>query len=240
MMKLENKVAIVTGSGRGIGKETAVLLAKEGCSVVITARTHEEINETAKEIIKNGGVAFAVKADMCNSKDVRSLVKKTISKLGTIDILVNNAGILIKKPLIETSEKEWDSLIDTNLKGAFLCTKEVLPFMTKQKSGTIVNISSGAGRRGVAGLAAYCASKFGVIGLTESVAKEAVKDNVRVYAICPGLVATQMQVDLIGAAAYKISKMLMIQPSKIAGKVLELCLPDCKIPTGSSVEIYNI
>ena len=237
-MQLENQVAIVTGSSRGIGKAIALALAKEGCNIVITSRTPNEIKETAKEIRELGVDTLEVKADVGNSNDVKNLVGKTVKNFGRVDILVNNAGILIKKPLVKMTEKEWDTLISINLKGAFLFSKEVLPYMTKQGNGVIVNISSGAGKHGYATLSAYCGSKFGLIGLTESLAQEVKKSHIKVYAVCPGMVATKMQYDIIGAATYKLTKGLMIKPEKIAKKVLELCLSNCKVPTGSSIEIY--
>ena len=237
-MKLENKVAIITGSSKGIGKATAIALARERCNVVINGRKLNEINQTAKEIKELGVEVLAVKADVKNSKDVKNLVKKTIKKFGRIDILVNNAGIVVIKPLIETSEKEWDDVVDINLKGAYLCSKEVLPHMIKQRNGVIVNISSGAGKYGFANLAAYCSSKFGLVGLTESLAKEVTKHGIRVYAICPGKVSTDMQVQFVGTERYKYEKYFMIRPEKIANKALELSFPDCRVPSGRSIEIY--
>jgi len=151
---------------------------------------------------------------------------------------VNNAGIVVIKPLIKTSEKEWDDIIAINLKGPYLCSKEVLPYMIKQGNGVIVNISSGAGKFGFPNLAAYCSSKFGLVGLTESLAKEVTKHGIKVYVICPGKVSTDMQVQFVGTERYKYEKYFMIKPEKIANKVLELSLPDCRVPSGNSIEIY--
>ena len=237
-IRLENKVAIITGSGKGIGKAIAIALAREGCNIAINGRKLNEINQTAKEAKELGVETFAVKTDVRNSKDVKGLVKKTIEKFGKIDILVNNAGIVVIKPLMETTEKEWDDVIDVNLKGAYLCSKEVLPYMIKQEDGVIVNISSGAGKYGFPNLTAYCSSKFALVGLTESLAKEVTKQGIRVYVICPGKVSTDMQVQFVGTERYKYEKYLMIRPEKIANKVLELCLPNCRVPSGNSIEIY--
>ena len=164
-MKQEHKkTAIITGSGRGIGKETAVILAKKAVNVVVTSRTQSEINSTVEEIIKligNSNV-LGIKCDVSISSQVDSVIKSTIEKFGssTIDILVNNAGVAFNKKLIDTSEEEWDQTINSNLKGAFLFTKAVLPYMISNGSGVILNVNSGAGKAGFSNLSAYCASKL--------------------------------------------------------------------------------
>jgi 3-oxoacyl-[acyl-carrier protein] reductase len=236
-MQLKNKIAIVTGGGRGIGRAIALALAKEGCNIVLAARTKKELKQTATELRSYNVEALPVVADIRFSKNVKNLVKQAIRKFEKIDILINNAGILIAKPIHKTTEREWDATLDTNLKGSYLCIKEVLPYMIEQGEGVIINISSGAGRHGFANLAAYCASKFGQIGLTESVAAEVERHNIRVYAVLPGAVATRMQEQYVGPA-FKLTKHLMLKPEDVAKKVVELCLPDCDIPTGSSIEIY--
>lgn len=235
-MRLSGKTAIVTGSGRGIGKATAIALAKEGCNVVVCSRTAREIENTANEIKKLGSKAISVRADVSNSGDVRNLIKKTIDEFGSIGILVNNAGVAVYKPLIDTTEKEYDYVMNVNTKGVFLCTKEVLPHMIKQKSGVIVNISSALGKHGSKDFSAYSASKFGVIGLTESVAAE-LPSGIKVYAVCPGGVATDMVKQIIGRAKFMAARYLIMKPERIAEKVLELCMPDCMLESGSSVEI---
>jgi 3-oxoacyl-[acyl-carrier protein] reductase len=164
-MKQEaKKTAIITGSGRGIGKEAAIILAKKSVNVVVCSRTQSEINSTVEEIIKLTGNSnvLGIKCDVSIPSEVNSLVKSTIEKFGsnTIDILVNNAGIAFNKKLIDTSEEEWDQTINSNLKGAFLFTKAVLPYMISKKSGVIVNVNSGAGTTGISNLSAYCASKL--------------------------------------------------------------------------------
>lgn len=234
-MKLLNKLAIVTGSGRGIGKAIALILAKEGCNVVITARTEKEIEQTKKEVIEIGRKAITVKCDVRLKNDIENLIKKTIAEFGKVDILINNAGVAFSKPLIETTEKEWDATIDTNLKGIFLCCKEVLPIMIRQRYGIIINISSCAGKEGYAGLAAYCASKFGVIGLTESLAEE-FPAWIKVYAVCPGAVDTKMQAEISGKS-YLTARRFMLKPEDVAKKVLQLCLPDCEVKSGSSIDV---
>lgn len=235
-MRLKDKVAIVTGGGRGIGRAIAMDLAKEGCNIVIAARTLAEIQKTAKDVKKYGVETLAIRTDLEKYSDIRNLVKKTLERFDRIDFLINNAGVLVSKSLLETKEEEWDYVLDINLKAMFLASKEVLPTMIKQKSGVIVNISSGAGKYGYANMSAYCASKFGVIGLTESLAKEVNMWGIRVYAVCPGAVNTRMQDDSEPASI--AAKLLMLQPEDISKNVLELCLPDCKNKTGSSVEVY--
>jgi NAD(P)-dependent dehydrogenase (short-subunit alcohol dehydrogenase family) len=234
-MKVENKVAIVTGGSRGIGKAIAIALAEKGYNVVICSRNINELNK-AKEEIENFNVkVLAIKCDVRNYKEVKNLVNKTMEEFGRIDILINNAGIALKKSVIDTSEEEWDNVIDTNLKAPFLLTKEVLPIMVKQKSGCIVNISSGAGKSGFAEFSAYCASKFGLIGFTESLAKEVKNNGIRVYAICPGPVATKMQEEIVGKM-YPFIKPFIQKPEDVAKFVIDAI--EGKYESGSVIDTY--
>ena len=228
---MEYKTAIVTGSGRGIGKETAILLSKMGLNVVICSRTQEEIDSTVKEIkeivksTKHGnGITNAkedsilgIKCDVSQASEIDYVVKSTIENFRRIDILVNNAGIVYIKKLIDTSEKEWDKTMDINLKGAFLFSKAVLPFMIKNGDGVIINVSSGAGKTGFPDISAYCASKFGMIGLTESLAWEVGK----VMAICPGEVDTKMQHD-VDLDYYTKNKDKMLKPNQVAERIIDM------------------
>jgi NAD(P)-dependent dehydrogenase (short-subunit alcohol dehydrogenase family) len=233
-MILLNKVAVVTGGGRGIGREIALALAREGADIAVAARKDREISVVAAEIEKLGRRSLAVPMDVRSSRDVKNLFRRTEAVLGSIDILVNDAGIAFRKTLAETSNREWGMIIDTNLRGTFLCCREVLPVMTKGGGGVIVNISSGAGKSGIPELSAYCASKFGVIGLTESLAYEVAKNGIRVYAVCPGGVDTGMYRSL-----YPEDASPLLRPEHVAARVLELCLPECRIRSGSSVEVYE-
>jgi len=238
---LINKTAIVTGSGRGIGRETAILLCKRGLNVVICSRTRTEIDSTVEEIkqITKTGVddrVIGIRCDVSNSFEVDHLVKSTIERFKSIDILVNNAGIVYVKKLIDTSEDEWDKSIGINLKGSFLCTRAVLPFMTKNRSGIIINVSSGAGKTGFSDISAYCASKFGMIGLTESLAWEVANHNIRVMAICPGEVDTKMQQN-VDQDYYKKNKHNMLQPITVAEKITEMIFKERQYHNGQSVEI---
>jgi len=153
MRKLTNETAIVTGSGRGIGKETAIRLSEMGLNIVVCSRTLREINSTVEEIKETitanaDDRILGLRCDVSKSTEVDYLIKSTIRKFKSIDVLVNNAGIVYVKKLIDTSEEEWDETININLKGAFLCTKAVLPLMTKKRFGVIINVSSGAGETG--------------------------------------------------------------------------------------------
>jgi 3-oxoacyl-[acyl-carrier protein] reductase len=233
--KEKNKVAIVTGGSRGIGKAVAIALAKKGYNVVICSRNKDELNKAKEELEKFNVKVLAIKCDVRHYKQVKNLVKKTIKEFGRIDILINNAGIALKKNVVDMSEEEWDNVIDTNLKGPFLFTKEVLPFMIRQKSGCIVNISSGAGKTGFAEFSAYCASKFGLIGFTESLAKEVKNFGIRVYAICPGPVATKMQEEIVGKM-YPLIKPFIQKPEDVAKFVIEAI--EGKYETGSIIDTY--
>lgn len=234
---MTKKVAIVTGASRGIGKATAQALAKDGMDVVICSRNENEIRKSAVEIQDSTGIfVVPVQADVRIHADVDRLVQLTMNEFGKIDVLVNNAGIAVVKPLINTTDHEFDRIIDTNLKGVFYCCKAVLPHMIAQKSGHIINISSGAGKSGLAHLSAYCASKFGVIGLTESLAAEVLRYGVKVFAVCPGAVATQMQRQFMSNEEFENQKMQMIQPETVAQKILQLIKG--RFRSGMSVDVY--
>jgi 3-oxoacyl-[acyl-carrier protein] reductase len=185
------------------------------------------------------------------SSQVDSLIRSTIDKFGSggddvdnnnsgdgsngIDILVNNAGVAFNRKLIDTTEQEWDQTINTNLKGTFLCMKAVIPYMIRNRSGVIINVSSGAGKAGFENLSAYCASKFGIMGLTESAALELVDYNIRVMTICPGEVDTKMWQDF-DSDYYKLNKNKMLKPQHVAKKIVEMIFDDRHYKNGQSVE----
>jgi 3-oxoacyl-[acyl-carrier protein] reductase len=191
-MLVQGKVALVTGASRGIGRAVAIKLAAEGASVVVSATTEAGAQKTADEILSAGGKALAVKVDVTVADEVASLVTKTVEAFGRLDILVNNAGITRDGLLMRMKEADWQEVIDTNLRGTFLCTREVSKIMTKARSGRIINISSVVGQMGNPGQANYCASKAGIDGLTKSVARELARRNVTVNSIAPGFIETDM------------------------------------------------
>lgn len=189
-MNLKGKVAIVTGSRRGIGKAIAIEMAREGADVVISDVSLEECNDVCKEIKNLGRRSLAVKCDVSKRKDVENLFKQAKKKFGTVDILVNNAGIYRTIPLTKMTEKDWDLVIDVNLKSVFLCTQSFVKQLGKKK-GSVVSIASIAGEVGFANSSAYCASKAGIITLTKELAME-LSPNIRVNAVGPGPIRTPM------------------------------------------------
>jgi len=190
-VKLTGKVAIVTGSTRGIGKAIAMSFASDGAAVVVTARHIEQANQVVDEIKNQGGTAIAIKADVANRADVHNLVKSTLENFKAIHILVNNAGITRHVPLLEMTEEDWDVVLDVDLKGVFNCTQAVLGHMMEQRYGKIINISSVAGV-GFPGSANYGAAKAGVIQLTKVTAVEAGPYGINVNSIAPGLIITDI------------------------------------------------
>ena len=192
-MVLENKVSMITGAGRGIGKEIALLFAQEGSDLAICDVKEEILSSTKKEIEeKTGRKVFTGKVDVTNAAEVEDFVKKTLDNFGSLDILVNNAGITKDNLVMRMSEGEWDAVLGVNLKGAFNCIKAVTRPMMKARYGKIVNMASIIGVMGNAGQANYAASKGGLIALTKAVAKELGSRNINVNAIAPGFIQTDM------------------------------------------------
>ena len=192
-MNLNNKVALITGGSRGIGKEIALELAENGVNIVISyVNNMEKATAVIDEIISYGVKAMAVCADVSVEEDVLHMIKTVEEEFGTIDILVNNAGITKDNLIIRMKEEDWDSVMDVNLKGTFLCTKAVSRIMMKKRYGKIINITSVVGIMGNAGQSNYSASKAGVIGFTKSMAKELASRGIRVNAIAPGFIETDM------------------------------------------------
>jgi 3-oxoacyl-[acyl-carrier protein] reductase len=188
---LEGRVALVTGGGRGIGRAVAQQLARLGASVAICGRDSKVLESSAKALAATGSRIFWQVADITQAKDVSMFIEKAEAALGRISILVNNAGVGVFGPAHEKSESEWDVVLDTNLKGAFLVSRAVVPSMIRQGFGDIINISSLAGRNTFAGGGLYCASKWGLQGLTACMAEDLREFGVRVSVICPGSVATK-------------------------------------------------
>ena len=200
-MRLKDKVAIITGAGSGIGKASALAFAREGAKVVVADWGEATGQETVELIKKQKGKAIFVKVDVSSSSDVENLVKQCLAAYGQVDILFNNAGIVKMGALHETSEQDWDQVINVNLKGVFLCSKAVIPQMLKQGQGKIVNTASIAGLVGFDQLAPYCASKGGIIALTREMAIEYAPKKINVNCIAPGVIKTAMTKDMLNDPA---------------------------------------
>lgn len=196
MNDLKNKNALITGAGKGIGKAIALALAKEGVNVVLVSRTADDIEKLATKIRSLRVKALAITADVSDITSIDQAVAKALEEFGTIDILINNAGIAAFGKFLELEPTEWERIIKVNLMGTYYATRAVLPNMIERQTGDIINISSTAGQRGNALTSAYSASKFAVLGLTESLMQEVRKHNIRVTALTPSTVATEMAKDL--------------------------------------------
>lgn len=191
-MRLENKVALITGGTSGIGEATALLFAKEGAKVAITGRDEKRGQAVVKRITNDGGEAIFVRSDVRKAEDCRYAVEKTLGALNGLDILFNNAGVFYPHTIVDCTEEEWDLQVDINLKGTFLMSKAALPHMIEQRCGVIINNSSGWGIAGGDAAVAYCASKGGVVLLTKAMAIDHGRQGIRVNCICPGDVDTPM------------------------------------------------
>ncbi|MFV8345023.1 3-ketoacyl-ACP reductase [Flavobacterium sp. ZB4P13] len=196
MTDLKNKNALITGAGKGIGKAIALALAKEGVNIILVARTQDEIDSVAAKVRSLRVKALAITADVADINSVNAAVAKALAEFGTIDILINNAGIAAFGKFLELEPTDWERIIQVNLMGTYYVTRAVLPNMIERQTGDIINISSTAGLSGNALTSAYSASKFAVLGLTESLMQEVRKHNIRVTALTPSTVATDMAKDL--------------------------------------------
>jgi NAD(P)-dependent dehydrogenase (short-subunit alcohol dehydrogenase family) len=241
--ELRGKVAIVTGGTSGIGRDTAVLFAKAGAKVVVAGRREAEGKETIDLIRGVGGDGLFVKTDVSRAADVQALVQKTVEKFGRLDIAFNNAGIEGSwSPIVEQSEEDWDSTIDINLKGVWLCLKYEIQQMLKQGSGgAIVNTASVSGFIGAAGAATYSASKHGVMALTKSAALETARSGIRVNVVCPGIIETPMGERLWGAPEARKFGLSFHpigrfgEPGEIANAVVWMCSDGASFMTGQSL-----
>jgi len=214
-MSLKDKVAIITGGGRGIGREIALTFAREGANVVIADINPQTLAKTEQEIAAEGVGVLSVSVDVVDSRQVEQMVNKTLDKFKKIDILINNAGITRDALLIRMKEEDWDKVLAVNLKGTFNCTRFVSRVMIKQRSGKILNIASIIGLIGNPGQANYAASKAGIIGLTKSAAKELAGRGINVNAVAPGFIQTEMT-DVLGEGVK--AKMLEAIPLKKFGQ----------------------
>jgi 3-oxoacyl-[acyl-carrier protein] reductase len=215
MTDISGKVAVITGSGRGIGRAIAVELSQKGARVVVTARNVSELEETARL----AGSATIIPADVRKKDDVHRLLGQAASQLGPIDILVNAAGIGVAGPVLDFSDSDYNDVLDTNLKSIFFASRCVLPSMIERRTGHIVNIASIAGKVGSANLAVYCASKFGVVGFTQALAEEVRQYGIRVSLICPGSTDTSF---LGSSSKSSKSRDKMLSPADVAHAVMSI------------------
>lgn len=241
-MQLTGKTAIVTGSSRGIGRAAALTLAEAGADVaVIYAGNTAAAEETVRLIEEKGRKGLAIQCDVADEAAVTAMVKDVKKELGRIDILVNNAGITRDGLLMIMKEDDWQAVLDTNLTGAFHCTKAVTRLMMKQRSGSIINITSVVGETGNAGQANYAAAKAGLIGFTKSVAKELASRNIRCNAIAPGCIETDMTAvlgeDTVDAMIKTIPMGRVAQPEEVAKAVLFLASDDASYITGQTLNV---
>jgi len=224
MENLKNKKAIITGGGRGLGKATAIAFAKEGIDIAITGRNEAVLKETVSELEAFGINAMYSVFDVSNYEDVKSGIKSIVDSLGSVDILVNNAGIAAFGTFNEMEVSQWSQIIQTNLMGMYYVTKEVLPCLIRKNEGDIINVASTAGLNGNASTSAYSASKFAVIGMSESLMKEVRKNNIRVCTLTPSTIASDMSIEL--GIANKDSQDSVLQPEDFA----ELIVAGLKLP----------
>jgi len=224
MTTLKNKKAIITGGGRGLGKATAIAFAKEGIDIAITGRNEAVLKETVSELEAFGVKAIYSVFDVGDYEAVKSSIKSIVNELGTVDILVNNAGIAAFGTLNEMKVEKWSQIIQTNVMGMYYVTKEVLPYLINQNEGEIINVSSTAGLNGNASTSAYSASKFAVIGMSESLMKEVRKNNIRVCTLTPSTIASDLSIEL--GIADKDSQESVLQPEDFA----ELIVAGLKLP----------
>src|SRR5581483_10277391 len=235
-MSMKDRIAIITGAGRGVGRATARLFAREGARVVLFSRTHSQVEQAAAEIVQAGGHALAVAGDVSREEDVLALFQRVKETYGRVDVLVNAAGIVAVRPFVEMDTATWDQVIGINLRGTFLCCREAFRLMAAQQRGVIINLSSLSGVKGVEkfpGLSAYNVSKSGVAGLTEILAVEGKPYNIRVCAVSPGAIDTEM---LRQAAPHLKAGMT---PDDLAEILLFLADDSGRMFSGSNVELFT-
>ncbi len=243
--RFEGKVALVTGASSGIGQATALAFGREGAKVVVAARRIQQGEETAEMIKRNGGEATFVKADIASAAEVESLMRATIEVYGRLDCALNNAGTSGNlMPAVDVSEQEWDAVINTNLKGAWLCLKHEIALMVKQGGGSIVNMSSVLGLEGTPiGASVYVASKHALIGLTKATAVEYAKQGVRVNAVCPGFIETAL-IEVATTSPEAKEQLVALHPigrlgnpEEVAEAVTWLCSDAASFVTGHSMVV---
>jgi len=233
---LDGKTVVVTGAGRGIGRAIALEVARAGATVVLAARTEEQLQDVAREVAALGGAALAVAADVRKRADVERIVARAVEETGRVDAVVSNAGVFVWKPLEKLSEEEWDRVLETNLKATYLLVRAALPELRKTR-GRILNVSSVHGTAGDANVAAHCAAKFGLIGLTKALALELRPDGVAVNALCPG--STDNRSRGAGGAPHEKPLEEKLDAFDVAAAALFLLSPAAQTVTGAVLDVWG-
>jgi 3-oxoacyl-[acyl-carrier protein] reductase len=232
-MKMQGKVALITGAGRGIGRSTALLFAREGADIALNAEIPDEIEQVAQEVRALGRRAYPIVADMLHEEQIGSMVRSVIAEMGPIDAMVYSAGVAIHNPVDKLATRDWDLNFGVNVRGLFLLSRELVPHMVARRSGTMVNISSKLGKEGSALRSAYSSSKHAVVGFTSSLAQEVKAYGVRVNAVCPGPVATPLR-----ARNYPDEDPSTItQPEEVAQVILFLSCEDSVAINGAALDV---
>jgi 3-oxoacyl-[acyl-carrier protein] reductase len=241
-MRLDDKVAVVTGGAQGIGRAIALGLGREGAKVVVADLQADKAKNVAKELSDSGSEGHAVEVNVANEPSVKRLANETFERFGRIDILVNDAGVYLKSPVVDMSEELWDRTVNVNLGGNFLCSRAFIPSMRKQKSGRIISIASGIAHYGAKEFAAYAAAKAAIIGFVKALAREVGSDGITVNAICPGAANTAMP------RTHRTEEELMarlranplghvLEPEDFAGPILFLASDAASYITGQAINV---
>lgn len=241
MGRLKDKIAVITGSGKGLGEAIALLFSREGAKIVVFDIDEPAGRETVEQIQEQGGEAIFVHGDVSNPDDAVRLIDAAVDAYGCVDVLVNNAGVHVDRTVADTTEAEWDQILGVNLKGIFLCSKAAIPQMRRQGGGNIICISSISGLIGQLNQAAYNASKHGIIGLVKCMAYDHALENIRANAICPGVMNTPLvaSVPEEHIAPYRKTSLLerFAEPSEVANAALFLASDESSYVTGSAMVV---
>jgi NAD(P)-dependent dehydrogenase (short-subunit alcohol dehydrogenase family) len=233
---LDGKTVVVTGAGRGIGRAIALAAARAGATVVLAARTEEQLAEVARDVVALGAPVLAVKTDVTNREDMERLVARAAAETGGIDAVVNNAGVFVWKPLEKLSEEEWDRVLGTNLKAAYLLAHAALPELKKSR-GRILNVASVHGTAGDANVVAHCAAKFGLVGLTKALALELRPHGISVNALCPG--ATDNRARHLEAVPHEKPLEEKLDAFDVAAAAVFLLSPAAATITGAVLDVWG-